>query len=50
MEKQKLDQSLLLRMDKDTKSKLTKLAEKLDRSLNWVILNLIKKESEKEGV
>ena len=50
MEKQKLDQSLLLRMDKDTKIKLTKLAEKLDRSLNWVILSLIKKESEKEGI
>lgn len=50
MEKQKLDQPLLLRMDKETKTKLIKLAEKLDRSLNWVLISLVKKEAEKEGL
>lgn len=46
MKKSKQDQSLLLRMDKDTKDKLIRMAAKLDRSLNWVLIHLIKKEQE----
>ena len=42
MAKEKLGYPVLLRMDKDTKTKLVNMAKKMDRSLNWVLLNLIK--------